>query len=642
MNSQPDRGFWVPGATAVVITGGTAAERDELRRRLEAAGMSLPITTGADTNAPQGSEPVITAGVIRISSDGDASDSTDAEESDPRSVTGGSNLGSDPPVVVVGSDVDIAAAYEAGATLSIPLAVSNLPDAAIDRIADQFRRVGVGEVGVDLLEDAPVGATVVDPESETVIGYTSKCAAMVGHDRSADAFELSDLTSSGDLTEPEVSELIREAAAGGEATVELHDVPAESPADCLEVTFEPAALGGEQFVVGWLTDITDRIERTEELERYETILESLDDAVYAMSSSGAIEYVNDKYVSMKGVDREELIGTDLYEWAGEEVAERAKEIRRQMEAGEIEVGRLEYEFQSADGETTPAEIRFVEMSGDGEASGGAGVIRDISEQKSYERRLERQNERLEEFASVVSHDLRNPLSVASGRLELAMEECDSDHLDAVADAHDRMADLIDNLLVLAREGDDVQEIEPVDLASLVENCWANVETGGATIEVSVDRPIRADSGRLQQIVENLIRNAVEHGSTGSRSGPHGNSVEHGSTGSRTESDDTVEHSATNSRSENHGDSVEHAGDDVSITVGSLDDGFYVEDDGPGIPPEDRDNVFEAGYSTDPEGTGFGLSIVKQVAEAHGWTVRLTDAAGGGARFEFTGVAFADE
>jgi signal transduction histidine kinase len=243
---------------------------------------------------------------------------------------------------------------------------------------------------------------------------------------------------------------------------------------------------------------------------------------------------------------------------------------------------------------------------------------------------------------VVSHDLRNPLSVASGRLELAMEECDSDHLDAVADAHDRMADLIDNLLALAREGDDVQEIEPVDLASLVENCWANVETGGATIEVSVDRPIRADSGRLRQIVENLIRNAVEHGSTGSRSGPHGNSVEHGSTGSRTESDDTVEHSATSPRSETQGDSVEHAGDDVSITVGSLNDGFYVEDDGPGIPPEDRDNVFEAGYSTDPEGTGFGLSIVKQVAEAHGWTVRLTDAAGGGARFEFTGVAFADE
>jgi signal transduction histidine kinase len=88
--------------------------------------------------------------------------------------------------------------------------------------------------------------------------------------------------------------------------------------------------------------------------------------------------------------------------------------------------------------------------------------------------------------------------------------------------------------------------------------------------------------------------------------------------------------------------VEHgsAGDaTVTVTVGDLPDGFYVADDGPGIPATERGSVFEAGYSTDSGGTGFGLSIVATIAEAHGWTVEVTESEAGGARFEVTGVAF---
>jgi len=72
-------------------------------------------------------------------------------------------------------------------------------------------------------------------------------------------------------------------------------------------------------------------------------------------------------------------------------------------------------------------------------------------------------------------------------------------------------------------------------------------------------------------------------------------------------------------------------------VGDLDDGagFYVEDDGPGIQAADREQVFESGYSGRPDGTGLGLAIVREIASAHGWTARITDAAGGGTRFEFT-------
>jgi len=125
--------------------------------------------------------------------------------------------------------------------------------------------------------------------------------------------------------------------------------------------------------------------------------------------------------------------------------------------------------------------------------------------------LERQNDRLEEFASVVSHDLRNPLNVAQGRVDLARHECDSDHLEAAARAHDRMEALISDLLALARQGESVNEPDAVRLAAVVNNCWGNVETADADLSVETDLRVRADESRLRQLFENLIRNAIEHG-----------------------------------------------------------------------------------------------------------------------------------
>jgi signal transduction histidine kinase len=70
-------------------------------------------------------------------------------------------------------------------------------------------------------------------------------------------------------------------------------------------------------------------------------------------------------------------------------------------------------------------------------------------------------------------------------------------------------------------------------------------------------------------------------------------------------------------------------------MGSLpgESGFYIEDDGPGVPPDDRTDVFENGYTTEENGTGFGLSIVQTIFEAHGWNVSLTEGTEGGARIE---------
>ncbi|RDI72308.1 ATP-binding protein [Halopelagius longus] len=223
-----------------------------------------------------------------------------------------------------------------------------------------------------------------------------------------------------------------------------------------------------------------------------------------------------------------------------------------------------------------------------------------------ERELERQNERLEEFAGVVSHDLRNPLNVAEGFLELAREEGDEQHFARVEDALGRMDELIEDLLTLARQGAAVDAFDDVPLADVVEAAWETAGSSAATLRIADELgTVACDQSRLRELLENLFGNSVEHGSTSSRPGAD--------------------------------DSVEHAGPEVTVTVRRTDAGFAVEDDGPGIPADERETVFEAGHSTNAEGTGFGLNIVRSVAEAHGWSVSLGESPDGGVRFEFSGV-----
>ena len=149
--------------------------------------------------------------------------------------------------------------------------------------------------------------------------------------------------------------------------------------------------------------------------------------------------------------------------------------------------------------------------------------------------------------------------------------------------------------------------------------------------------MQADPGRLTRALENLFRNAVEHGSTSPRSPAREDSVEHGSTCSRPKADDTAHPPRADGSS----------GDPLEIRVGSLDGerGFFVADDGPGIPPATRERAFDPGFTTVADGTGLGLAIVHRIFEAHGWSVEVTESEAGGARFVVRGttpVARADQ
>jgi PAS domain S-box-containing protein len=234
--------------------------------------------------------------------------------------------------------------------------------------------------------------------------------------------------------------------------------------------------------------------------------------------------------------------------------------------------------------------------------------------------LQRKNERLDEFASIVAHDLRNPLTVARANANAALDEDDLDRIEDVITALDRMDALIHDVLTLARQGHIVADPTSVDLERVARRAWNSVETDDAALRIEDALGIAdADTDRLRELFENLFRNSVEHGSTDSRLGTDA-SVEHSSTGNRAAPADSVEHSLT-------------------VTVGRLDDGLFVEDDGQGIPEAERSNVLEPGYSTAADGTGYGLYIVAEVVSAHGWNIAVTEGRHGGARFEITGLAY---
>ncbi|WP_135819753.1 histidine kinase N-terminal 7TM domain-containing protein [Halostella litorea] len=244
-----------------------------------------------------------------------------------------------------------------------------------------------------------------------------------------------------------------------------------------------------------------------------------------------------------------------------------------------------------DGGRQTLRVTAHEVASGGEPRGYGLIVRDVSELEAYASDLERKTDQLERFASVLSHDLRNPVSVATGYVELAQETGDPEHHREALDALERIDETIGDLLTLSREGESIDDPETVALRSVVADAWSTSDTGDGVLENAVegDVYVRADPSRLRTLLENLFRNAVEHGGE-------------------------------------------------TVRVGRLDDGFFVADDGNGIPEGERKAVFEHGYSTRPDGTGFGLAIVRSIATAHGWSIAVTEGRDGGARFEITGVA----
>jgi len=224
------------------------------------------------------------------------------------------------------------------------------------------------------------------------------------------------------------------------------------------------------------------------------------------------------------------------------------------------------------------------------ARGEVNLLRDVTELANKEEELQEQNEQLSDFANEVSHDLRNPLSVAVGYMQLAKENPeDPENLTKIEQSLERMDELIESILERAHSGRSPNR-ELLSLETTAKNAWTNVRTPSASVEIDTDRRLSADSGQLLQLFENLFRNSIEHG-----------------------------------------------GEDVKIVIGTTPSGFFISDDGPGIPESRREDVFNQGVTYADQGTGYGLSIVSNVVAAHKWSIAVTESESGGARFDISGV-----
>lgn len=352
------------------------------------------------------------------------------------------------------------------------------------------------------------------------------------------------------------------------------------------------------------------------------IVEEIDTGVVVLDASKRVVDINTTGKKMIGADRP--IGKYLDGVITNEKVITAGSFRG-IVAGTAELAELRDEIwvRTSNGERCYDVNLSTLTSRNERLTGYVILLHDITQQKRREERLElreqelerqkeslvlqkaqleHQNERLERFASIVSHDLRNPLNVAQGYIETidanlndaaaasADLPMDPAHLKEVATSHERMETIIEDALTLARQGKAITETEEIVLEALVSDAWTNVETSAAVLEVDADLSIEGDSDRLLNVFENLFRNATEH-----------------------------------------------AGPEATVHVGSLENGFYVEDNGPGIPDDVKTDVLEQGYTTNQDGTGLGLSIVSDIIRAHGWAITVTDGDDGGARFEITGI-----
>ncbi|MFB6107151.1 MAG: PAS domain S-box protein [Halobacteriaceae archaeon] len=427
------------------------------------------------------------------------------------------------------------------------------------------------------------------------------CEALTGYQ--AAELEAGDVTWEGDLIHPDDRDRVREAVTTAVDAGEPYETTyrIQTRDGGRRWVWERGQAVDDGHLEGFVTDVSDR-----EFGRYAAIVENMDEGVFLFDESARVQFVNDRVTDATDTTADQWLGepigvlSDLGLLSAEEV-DRVESLVLACHRGERDGVRTELEPERP-AHIDALELRLVAHRDDGEVLSVLGTTRDVTDRKRRERQLRRQNERLDEFASVVSHDLRNPLSVANARLNLARGRADEgdveglrDHLDAVEAAHDRMDELVGDVLSLSRQGEAVVELEPVRLDDAARACWSQVVTDDARLSIESDVVVDADPSRLRQLLENLFRNSVEHGADG---------------------DGRVE-----------------------VRVGGTADGFFVADDGDGFP---EDDVFDAGFSTAPDGTGYGLSIVREIARAHGWTVSTTDAAGGGARVDVSDVTVRPE
>ena len=337
------------------------------------------------------------------------------------------------------------------------------------------------------------------------------------------------------------------------------------------------------------TELRRASERT--ASQFELLVETVEHyVIFLLDKHGCVQTWNRGAENIEGYTSDEIIGEHFSTFYREADVESGVPEQNLGEATTHGITNKEGWRVRKDGSRFWADVTISTLDQGGELVSYINITRDSTQHRRKQMLLE-ENQQLKDHITALSHDLQSPLSAARGNLELAMDTDDLSRLDAVMRGLNRMQELLDYLTMLANEGRQIMDPKPINFHEVVEAAWSIIDTDVAELVMEENTIFVADRPRLQQLLENLFKNAVEHASS-----------------------------------------------DVIIRTGRLPGGgVYIEDNGPGIPAAKRDRVFEMGYSTAPNGTGIGLAICKQIADAHGWFIEVSEGSDGGARFELSGV-----
>ncbi|HAV65381.1 MAG TPA: PAS domain-containing sensor histidine kinase [Verrucomicrobiales bacterium] len=271
------------------------------------------------------------------------------------------------------------------------------------------------------------------------------------------------------------------------------------------------------------------------------------------------------------------------------------------------VGRItEFELQTLLPRSQTLQVNAVGLTGAAGRGSAMLVFHDVSRIKQLENMRK-------DFVANVSHELRTPLSMIKGYVETLLDgakespEITAKFLKTIENHADRLTFLIEDLLTISslESGQVTMNMQPLELAPLVERVLdelrdrASSRSIGVVADITPDLTVTVDGGRIQQVLFNLIDNGIKYGRAGGRI--------------------VVAARATGQGA-------------VEVSVA---------DDGPGIPAEAAERVFERFYRVDKArsreqgGTGLGLAIVKHIVQAHGGEVWVDSTPGKGAIFFFT-------
>ena len=326
--------------------------------------------------------------------------------------------------------------------------------------------------------------------------------------------------------------------------------------------------------------------------RFSQLVKNSSDVISIVDENAQFSYVSPSAEEVLGYDSEELLGESIFSFAHPD--DRQYAMERFFEAIEDTSTEpvVQFRFKDPDRTWPVLESRGQNLLDNEFVNGFVINSRDITELKSREQKLKQHNEQLKDIKETLSQGLQDPISVASGALELYRSSGDESHLEQIDGSLVRIETLIEQILELSKQGEETIEVEEISLQNAAADAWSTISTNGSTLNCMDSKQFKADPDRIQQLFKSLFSNAIEHNT-----------------------------------------------ECVTVSVETTKSGISVKDDGIGVTGEEQELIFDPGYTTKKGMTGFGLTIAQQVALSHGWEITANTGENGGLRFEITGITF---